>query len=382
MAWYRPRARALAACTAAVAGLALLPGVASAAPSPSVASVAAQVEALQERAGSAAEAYNGAKLDLAQVQSRLAKAQGKLSTQQKAVAAATSTMGALAAAQYRSGGMDANLELLLSDDPATFLQQAASLDQISAHQTELVRKVAVARAQMAQTQLAIAQQAAQVKATRDQLAARKAAIEGDLAKAQRLLSSLKAEERARLLAAQRLADERAAAASRAARSAARAALLSAQDQPAAASSFGSSGSSGTDTSSSSDGSSGSAGSASPSPSGSGGAGAAVAYAYSKLGSPYVWGAAGPNVFDCSGLTMRAWAAAGVSIPHFSGAQYGAGRRVSRSDLQPGDLVFFYSPSEHVGIYVGGGMVIHAPRPGSSVKLAPVGSMPYAGAVRP
>lgn len=366
MALNRARARLLAACTVVLACAAFLPGIAVAEPGPSITSVQQQVEALQISAGAAAEAYNGAKLTLTRVEAKLGKAQGKLGTQQKAVEAATSTMGALAAAQYRSGGVDANLELLLSDDAATFLQQAASLDQISARQTELVRKVSVARAQMAQTRLTVAQQAAQVKVTRDQLAQRKAQIEGDLSKARRLLSSLKAAERARLEAARKAAAARELAASRAARSAARSALAAAAQTSSSGGSGGSDGGSGT----------------SYSGPASGGAGTAVAYAYAKLGSPYVWGAAGPNVFDCSGLTMQAWAAAGVSIPHFSGAQYGAGRPVAQSDLQPGDLVFFYNPSEHVGLYVGDGMVIHAPHPGSVVRLAPVSSMPYAGAVRP
>jgi cell wall-associated NlpC family hydrolase len=108
----------------------------------------------------------------------------------------------------------------------------------------------------------------------------------------------------------------------------------------------------------------------------------VRVAYAQLGDPYRWGAGGPGAFDCSGLTSFAWRAAGVSLPHSSAAQYGSGRRVSRSDLRPGDLVFFYSPISHVGIYVGGGKMIDAPYPGSSVKITSISSMPYVGAVRP
>lgn len=358
----RVRIRFLGVVAASAVAAGVLPSMANAEPGPSIASVAAQVESLQTRAAASAEAYNGAKLALASLEVTLGKAQDKLGAQQRTVDSATSTMGALAAAQYRSGGVDANLELLFSDDPAAFLQQVASLDQIADRQTELVRKVSVGRAQMAQTKLLVAQQTAAAQLSRNQLALTKQKIESDLAEAQRLLRTLKAEERARLEAARKLAAEREAAAARAARSAARAALQQSQSEPASVRSSAASGVSRA--------------------AGSGAAATAVSYAYSKLGSPYVWGAAGPDVFDCSGLTMSAWAAAGVSIPHFSGAQYGAGRQVPRSELAPGDLVFFYSPSEHVGIYVGGGQVIHAPRPGTSVRLTSISSMPYAGAVRP
>jgi cell wall-associated NlpC family hydrolase len=115
---------------------------------------------------------------------------------------------------------------------------------------------------------------------------------------------------------------------------------------------------------------------------SGNAGAAVGYAMAQVGDAYVYGASGPSAFDCSGLTSMAWAAAGVSLPHSSSAQYSSGPHVSASDLQPGDLVFYYSPISHVGMYIGNGMIVHAANPGSGVTTAPLNSMPYVGAVRP
>ncbi|QYJ04710.1 C40 family peptidase [Nocardioides panacisoli] len=118
------------------------------------------------------------------------------------------------------------------------------------------------------------------------------------------------------------------------------------------------------------------------PPASGSAQAAVNYARAQVGKTYVYGAMGPNAFDCSGLTMRAWGAAGVGLPHSSGAQMGSGRSVPFSQLQPGDLVFYYSPVSHVGIYVGNGMIVHAANPSTGVAMAPVRSMPYSGAVRP
>ncbi|TLM98780.1 MAG: hypothetical protein FDZ75_01585 [Actinobacteria bacterium] len=101
-----------------------------------------------------------------------------------------------------------------------------------------------------------------------------------------------------------------------------------------------------------------------------------------LGAPYVWGAAGPNSFDCSGLMMFVYRQVGVSLPHSSRAQIGSGERVSRGDLQPGDLVFFGSPIHHVGMYVGGGMYIHAPHSGDVVKISALDRGDYAGACRP
>ena len=111
------------------------------------------------------------------------------------------------------------------------------------------------------------------------------------------------------------------------------------------------------------------------------AAAAVSYAYAKLGSPYVWGATGPDAFDCSGLVQAAYRAVGISLPRTTYAQIGAGTRVSRSELQPGDLVFFYSGISHVGIYVGNGQMIHAPNPSAPVRIAPIDEMPFAGATR-
>ena len=111
------------------------------------------------------------------------------------------------------------------------------------------------------------------------------------------------------------------------------------------------------------------------------AAAAVSYAYQKLGSPYVWGATGPDAFDCSGLIQAAYRNAGISLPRTTYAQINAGQRVSQSELLPGDLVFFYSGISHVGIYVGHGQMIHAPNPSAPVRVAPLNEMPFAGATR-
>jgi cell wall-associated NlpC family hydrolase len=113
-----------------------------------------------------------------------------------------------------------------------------------------------------------------------------------------------------------------------------------------------------------------------------GAEGAVEAALSRVGSPYVWGAAGPSSFDCSGLTMWAWARGGVSLPHSSQAQYDVLRHVSRADIQPGDLTFYGSPIHHVGIYIGGGQMINAPHTGDVVRIADAFRGDYVGAARP
>jgi len=117
-------------------------------------------------------------------------------------------------------------------------------------------------------------------------------------------------------------------------------------------------------------------------SGSGKGAKALAFAKAQLGEPYARSSAGPGSWDCSGLTMKAWGSVGVSLPHSSRQQYNLGRSVAKSDLQLGDLVFFYSDIHHVGLYADNGQVIHAPRPGKSVEYIKMSYMPYAGARRP
>lgn len=113
-----------------------------------------------------------------------------------------------------------------------------------------------------------------------------------------------------------------------------------------------------------------------------GAAAAIASARAELGKPYVWGASGPDSFDCSGLTAWAWGHAGVNLPHSAAAQQGMGSSVGRSELQPGDLVFFGSPAYHVALYIGGGLIIHAPTTGDVVKIASLSYLSdYSGARR-
>jgi len=111
--------------------------------------------------------------------------------------------------------------------------------------------------------------------------------------------------------------------------------------------------------------------------------AAYAFARTQLGKPYRYGAAGPDAYDCSGLTLTSWRKAGVSLPRTTAQQFHVGKRIAKGNLQIGDLVFYYGPTpSHVGIYAGNGRIIHAPRPGKVVQHVPIDYMPFAGAVRP
>ena len=114
----------------------------------------------------------------------------------------------------------------------------------------------------------------------------------------------------------------------------------------------------------------------------GAAGTAVRTACAQIGKPYVWGADGPGSFDCSGLTQYAWAAAGVSLTHHTGDQWHEGTPISRANARPGDLVFFYGDLHHVGIYVGNGLMVHAPSSGDRVRMAKISNMPLQGFRRP
>jgi cell wall-associated NlpC family hydrolase len=318
------------------------------------------------------------------VQRRLTAVRSRLARQQRAVGAMQTAMGRIAVATYKSGGVDVTMQLLLSDEPEVFLQQASALDQLTRRQGTALRKMTVARQQLAQDRRELAQERAKAAALQQAIGTEQRSIRGSLQRSQALLSSLGAEERARLQAQRRAAVERA----RAARGSAPASRSerdgdsggsAVSDGPKPGDGGSQGGRSGGADSGRGD---GGGGAGDGGGGGSGRAATAVRVAYAQLGDPYRWGAGGPGAFDCSGLTSFAWRAAGVSLPHSSAAQYGSGRRVSRSDLRPGDLVFFYSPISHVGIYVGGGKMIDAPYPGSSVKITSISSMPYVGAVRP
>ncbi|MYR42837.1 C40 family peptidase [Streptomyces sp. SID5910] len=316
---------------AGAAGAAGLSGTGHADPQQTPAQVRAQVDKLYQEAEVATEKYNGAKEKADAAEQRLEDLRDEVARKEDRLNATRETLGSVAAAQYRGGGLDPALQLALSSDPDRYLEGAEFVQRVGSRQTAAVGRARKELRDVEQLRGAARIERAALVSRQAELKKHRKTVTDKLDAARRLLSGLTAEERA----------PRAATRSAGARE-----VLSASAEAPNSR-----------------------------------AAAAVAYAYQKLGSPYVWGATGPNAFDCSGLTQAAYRSAGVALPRTTYAQIGAGRRVSRSELAPGDLVFFYSGISHVGIYVGNGQMIHAPNPSAPVRLAPVDEMPFAGAAR-
>jgi cell wall-associated NlpC family hydrolase len=328
----------------------LTPGSGQAEPRPSIEQVQQRIDALNQQADIAVEAYQQARIALAAARRHAALSRGRVKREEASLTAVRRAMNAVASSAYRSGGTDALMSLITTSNPQSFLDRASALDRIARDQAARLAATATARHRLAVVEDQAARDLVTQRSAEAAVSRQKAAIERTLASQKSLLSHLQAQERARLA---RLQAERAAAArrealaARASRIRQFAAVQVTYNGPA-----------------------------------SGRAGAAVAEAYNKLGSPYEWGAAGPSRFDCSGLTMWAWARGGVSLPHSSQAQYESLRHVAQSDVEPGDLVFFGSPIHHVGIYIGGGQMISAPHTGDVVKIQDAFRSDFVGAARP
>jgi cell wall-associated NlpC family hydrolase len=382
----RSRALGIAVVPLVLALLAvvLVPQSGQASPKPPIDQVKAQLDALNAQAEVAQENLNQTRVQVAAGQRTLAQLEARVARSQVVATEARSRVGRLAAAAYRSGGVDQTVQLLLADDPTRFLEQVSALDTVTRHQSDLLRAAAVAEQRLAQDKLAAAQQLAALHALHAAAARSYAQVQTARDKATALLASLEAAQRAALAKAEAQARARAQAQAAAALAQARAAAARSRAAAAAAAKARSTSKPRTAHRVSHPvvhRSGGSAGSSGGSAGGSIGR-RVVAYALAQVGDSYVWGATGPSAFDCSGLTMRAYAQVGVSLPHSSSAQYHSGRHVSAGQLQPGDLVFYYSPIHHVAIYIGGGSIVHAANPGEGVTIASLYSMPFAGAVRP
>ncbi|MFE9672860.1 NlpC/P60 family protein [Streptomyces sp. NPDC006259] len=291
-----------------------------------------EVDRLYEAAEKATEAFNEAGERAGVLRRQVGDAQDRIARKQERINGLREQLGALAGAQYRSGGLDPSLALLFSDDPADYLDKASVLDRITTHQAGELRDLQEALRELAQERAEATRKLGELVRSREAVEKHKRTVEQKLAKARRLLNSLPSAERA--------AYDRASRSGR---------------------------------------------SDLPDPGGavaSGRAAAALAAARSALGRPYVWGANGPTGFDCSGLMQWSYAQAGVSLPRTSQAQAHAGRRVPLSQARPGDIVTYRSDASHVGMYAGNGQVIHAPYPGAPVRYDPVGMMPVSSVTRP
>lgn len=342
-----------------------------------IAAAVQQLAALNARVDGAVERYDQAMIALGTARTEAHTAQVQVAGSARHVALLRKQLGAIAATAYMTGGSPAALQLITATSPNDYLQAAAALDQVTRQQDDTLRSMRDANVQLATQQVAASQAVSTATRIASELAAQKTAIQHDVARQQALISKLRSEQR-RLEA---IAAAKAAAARAARLRAQRAAALAAADQAAreAAAARAQTASVLPDQSQSYPTYSGPASSR---------AQVAVKWAYAELGKPYQWGGAGPDSFDCSGLTMWAWGHAGVSLPHSAADQYYSGPHVLFANLQPGDLVFFaYNTADpstihHVGIYVGNGNMIDAPHTGAYVRMEPAYRSDYAGATRP
>ncbi|MGW0856515.1 NlpC/P60 family protein [Streptomyces sp. NPDC002690] len=335
-------AAALALAGAATATAAT--GSAQAEPRLTATQVKAKVDQLYRDAEAATERYNGAKEKADDAARSVEALRDEAARRTDLLNESRHALGSLAAAQYRSGGLDPALQLLLTSDPDQYLERSSYVEMAGDRQAGAISGIRRQITGIDQVRARAEDESAVLAAREAELARHKKKITSSLADARELLHTLTAAERAAYA-----------------------------DSTGATGATGSTGSTGsTDATSSTPG---------PVAAPDSRAAQAVAFAYGALGKPYVWGATGPSAYDCSGLTQAAWRAAGVSLPRTTYTQINAGQRISRSQLAPGDLVFFYSGISHVGLYIGDGKMIHAPRPGAPIRIAPIDEMPFAGATR-
>ncbi|MGW4643214.1 NlpC/P60 family protein [Sphaerisporangium sp. NPDC004334] len=297
---------------------------ATAEPKPSLNDLKNQVEHLYNQIESLTEQYNGQKERLKQAQRSAELAKKTLSKSEADLEAKRARAGMYAQDAYMTGGLGSPLTLAMSGDPDAYLDRVATTYALQLQQGEEVAQIGKAMATAERAKAGAKAREAEVKKLVSDLSSQRDKIRGLVAKTEgslfkRALSQAGGYGRAIKIEI-------------------------------------------------------------PIP-GEGKAAQAAKWALTQQLKPYVWGAAGPSTFDCSGLVMWAYQEVGISLPHYTGDQWTAGTHITREDLRPGDLVFFYTDLHHVGIYIGGGMMVHAPRTGDVVRVVPLGNRPFAGGVR-
>ncbi len=298
--------------------------------------------------------------DYVAVQEQINKGKGKLKLKQANVKAQTARVkrlkfqvGQVALAQFQSRSLDTAAQLFVTQDTEGFLSQISTVEKVSENQNSTLQNFQQEQAALADLQLSSETDLAALSEQEKQLKALRRASDEKIAESKTVLAKLSAEEQ------QRIAEEE------------RRATQAAQDDAEGADD-GTTSAATADTEDDV-----------PAATGGGRGAKALAFARAQLGKPYRFGASGPNAYDCSGLTGAAWRSVGVSLPRTARTQYQVGRSVAKSDLQLGDLVFFYPGSiSHVGLYAGNGTILHASRPGKPVQYIKMKYMPYVGAKRP
>ncbi|MGW5767689.1 NlpC/P60 family protein [Streptomyces longwoodensis] len=359
--------------TAALTSVALLSQTAHAAPAddrrPSLEEVEKKVDDLYRQAESATEKYNAAKEQTATQRRRVDGLLDDVARRTQELNTAREELGTFAAAQYRTGAsVPGTATFLLADTPQDYFDQSQLMGRMTERQKSAVDDYVTEQAATMKKRQEASQSLRTLTDTQSDLRTAKATVQQKLTAARELLAQLTAQEKARLAAIEKRKQEEAARQAAAlakqqaeARAAQQESASGAGSGAGAVSGSGSASGAGSGTSSSS------TGSAATDPAYATRADKALAFARAQIGKPYVWGATGPGSFDCSGLTQAAWKAAGVSLPRTTYDQVDAGTTVPLSQARPGDLVFFYGDVSHVGLYIGNGMMIHAPKPGAYVR---------------
>ncbi|MER6223663.1 NlpC/P60 family protein [Streptomyces sp900105755] len=350
--------RTPALATAALTSMALFSQSAEAAPSedgkPSLEEVEKKVDALYRQAESATEKYNAAKERTGRQRKQVDTLLDDVARRTERLNRAREELGSFAAAQYRTGAsVPDTATFLLADSPQGYFDQDQLMSRLTSRQKSAVDDYVTQQSATMKKRQEATRSLESLTGTQDDLKTAKATVQTKLASARELLSQLTAAEKARLAAIEKRQQEEAA----------RKAAELAQQQAAA----GRKASSSAESSAPGGSGSGSGSDSGPDSAYATKAAKAIAFARAQIGKPYVWGATGPGSYDCSGLSQAAWKAAGVSLPRTTYDQVNAGTTVSLADALPGDLVFFYDDVSHVGIYLGNGMMIHAPKPGAYVR---------------
>ncbi|MBK9696220.1 MAG: C40 family peptidase [Propionibacteriaceae bacterium] len=329
--------RSVVASAAAAIVLVSAAGVPQAAADPATIDDAkAQVEELQKQAGEIGEDYDEAQIQLADGKERLKVLRADISAQQVTVEALTQQARQITLMQFQNRGADTTIEVFTDSDPDTFLHRLATASKVDENLNATLQSQRAEQDNLTDLQRAAEAETAALATKTQQLAELDTQIKDKVAKADALVASLTEAQRQQLEA----------------RSGLRVSFdVTELDSSEAVNAR---------------------------------ALDAVKYAVSKVpGGQYVWGASGPSNFDCSGLMLAAYRSVGVSLPHSSRAQASLGRPVSRDELKPGDLIFWYHPIHHVGMYIGGGKIVHARNVSSDLVVQTLASYPapWAGARR-
>jgi cell wall-associated NlpC family hydrolase len=308
---------------------------------PSVASVQRDIDRLRTLAAEKYEAANEATLKIKALQKETGTLQQREEIIQKELSVVSKVLAKIAISEYQGSGFGKSFELLFSSDPTQYLSDASVLDGVSKGYSKQLREYAATKQRVQATQLVLGDRTALLLAEQKRLNQQVAEAKTALLKAEKLLKSLAKADRERLLREEAARENK---------------ILS--DSKRYAASYKGDNTRGS---------------------------IALKFALQQIGDIYVWAAAGPTRWDCSGLTLRAFQKAGVSLPHHSGSQFKYGKQVAYSSLKPGDLLFFGKPISHVSIYMGGGKMVQAPRAGKKVEVVNLtkmfGKKPFVGAKR-